>query len=191
MSSLPRDGRLQPGPADPASRQPGVALTGWLCAGGGIVLLLSGAAFAMVGVLARALAQQGTDLLAQARQGMDPLSVALLDHFAAAAAVLGVTGILSVVIGVQFARLRPAARPAMELLAWAVLVGTLVLQGATLALIRNSEIVQAPSSWVSHPVTSSIVSLLQIGVCVGVIRFVRSTRVRAAFQAGAGRKEQV
>ena len=79
----------------------------------------------------------------------------------------------------------------MELLAWAVLVGTLVLQGATLVLIRNSEIVQAPSAWVSHPVTSSIVSLLQIGVCVGVIRFVRSTRVRAAFQAGSGRKKQV
>ena len=168
-------------------RRPGIALTGWLCAGGGVLLILCGAAFGMVGVLARALAQQGTDLLAQTREGMDPLSAALLDHFGAAAAILVLTGVASLVIGVQFARLQPAARPAMELLAWVFLVGTVVLQAATLALLWKSDSPRAPSSWASHPAVSTVLSLLQVAVCLGVIRFVRSAGVRAAFRAGAGK----
>jgi hypothetical protein len=187
MTSTPRAGRPDGVPAGPADRRPGVALTGWLCAGGGIVLVLSGATFGMVGVLARALAQQGTDVLAQARQGMDPLSAALLDHFGAVAVVLVLIGVTSLVIGVQFARLRPAARPAMELLAWTVLAGTVVLQAATLALIQRSEPSPAPSSWLSHPLTSSVLSLLQVAVCLGIIRFVRSAGVRAVFRAGGGK----
>ena len=175
-------------PAGSRDKLPGIALTGWLCAGGGIVLILSGAAFGMVGVLARAVAQQGSDIFAQARQGMDPLSAALLDHFGAAAAIIAILGLASLVIGVQFARVRPAARPAMELLAWAVLVGTVILQVATLALLWKSDSPQEPTSWASHPAVSTALSILQVVVCLGVIRFVRSTGVRSAFGSGAARK---
>ncbi len=175
-------------PQGSGEKLPAIALTGWLCAGGGIVLILSGAAFGMVGVLARALGQQGTDIFAQARQGMDPLSAALLDHFGAAAVILLILGLASLVIGVQFARFRPAARPAMELLAWAVLAGTVILQAATLALLSKSESPQVPSSWASHPAVSTALSILQVAVCLGVIRFVRSTAVRSAFRAGTAGK---
>ena len=174
-------------PANRRDRRPGVALTGWLCAGAGAALLLSGAAFGMAGVLARAVAQQGTDIFAEVRQGMDPLSAALLDHVGAVAAVLALTGLSSLIIGIQFARLRPAARPAMELLSWVILAGTVVLQAAALLLLRHSD-ASVPTSWASHPAVSTALSLLQVGVCVGIIRFVRSAGVREAFRTGAAGK---
>ena len=95
----------------------GVALTGWLCAIVGGFTMIFGAVFALVGALVRALSQQGSDIFAQADAALDPLSRALLEHFEAVAAVFIIFGLASLIIGVQFLRMRPAARPALEILA--------------------------------------------------------------------------
>ena len=92
-------------------------------------------------------------------------------------------GLVSLVIGVQFLRMRPAARPALEILAWVVLGGTLLSEGATLTVWKQSDPNQA-GHWISSPVTSLILSLLQVFACILIIRFVRSPAVRAAFRAG-------
>jgi|GEM_PF-2747953 len=162
----------------------GVALTGWLCAIVGGFTMIFGAVFALVGALVRALSQQGSDIFAQADAALDPLSRALLDHFEAVAAVFIIFGLASLIIGVQFLRMRPVARPALEVLAWVVLGGTLLSEGATLTIWKQSDPNQA-GNWISSPVTSLILSLLQVFACILIIRFVRSPAVRAAFRAGA------
>src|SRR5262245_19773753 len=111
----------------PSAKPEGVALTGWLCAIAGGLTAVFGALFVLVGALARALSQQGSDVFAQAGAALDPLSRALLDHFDAVGAVFFVFGLASLVIGVQFLRMRPAARTALEILAWVVLGATFLL----------------------------------------------------------------
>jgi hypothetical protein len=160
----------------------GVALTGWLCVIAGGLTALFGALFALVGALVKALSQQGTELLSQTDTPLDPLSLALMNHFGAVAASFIVLGVASLVIGVQFLRMRPSARLALEILAWLILVGSVVLEIAALAVTGRGETSQAPQSWVSSPVTSLILTLLQILACVMVIRFVRNAAVRAAFK---------
>jgi len=160
----------------------GVALTGWLSAIVGGLTMICGAIFALVGALARALSQQGSDVFAQAGAALDPLSRALLDHFEAVAAIFIIFGLASLIIGVQFLRLRPAARPALEILAWVVLGGTLLSEGATLTLWKQADPSQA-GNWISSPITSLTLSLLQVLACILIIRFVRNPAVRAAFRA--------
>jgi hypothetical protein len=167
-----------------STRPEGVALTGWLCAITGGLTMIFGALFALVGAVARALSQQGRDIFAQAGTALDPISRALLDHFGAVAAVFVIFGLASLVIGVQFLRMRPAARPSLEILAWVVLGGTLVLELATLTVWKQAGEAQA-GSWMSSPVTSFILSLLQVLACILIIRFVRRPAVRAAFKPGS------
>jgi hypothetical protein len=167
-----------------SAKPEGVALTGWLCAAVGGLTMIFGAVFALVGALARALSQQGSDIFAQADAALDPVSRALLDHFEAVAAVFILFGLASLIIGVQFLRMRPAGRLAMEILAWVVLGATLLLEWATLTVWKLPE--GAPGgSWISSPITSSILSLLQVFACFLILRFVRSSAVRAAFRAGS------
>ncbi len=161
----------------------GVVLTGWLCAIAGGLTVIFGAVFALVGALARALSQQGSDVFAQAGAALDPLSRALLDRFEAVAAALVIFGLVSLVIGVQFLRMRPAARAALEILSWVVLGATLLLEWATLTVSKQRGDTQ-PGNWISSPITSLILSLLQVLACILIIRFVRNPAVRAAFRAG-------
>jgi hypothetical protein len=165
-----------------SAKPEGVALTGWLCAIAGGLTVIFGAVFALVGVLARALSQQGSDVFAQAGAALDPLSRALLDHFEAVAAVFIIFGIASLVIGVQFLRMRPAARPALEILAWVTLGATLLLEWATLTVGKQQADMPA-GNWISSPITSLLLSLLQVLACILIIRFVRNPAVRAAFRA--------
>ncbi len=144
--------------------------------------MIFGAVFALVGVLARALSQQGSDIFAQAGAALDPLSRALLDHFEAVAAVFIIFGLASLVIGVQFLRMRPAARPALEILAWVTLGATLLLEWVTLTVGKQQADMPA-GSWISSPITSLILSLLQVLACILIIRFVRNPAVRTAFRA--------
>jgi hypothetical protein len=170
---------------NPPVKPEGVAMTGWLCAVAGGLTIITGMTFGMAGALARALSRQEDDLLAQATQALDPLSRALLDHFEVVAATLVAFGLASLIIGVQFLRLRPSARVSLEILAWVVLIGTLVLEALAVAFPLREKSVGAPPSWISDPLTSMLLSLVQIVVCVMVIRFVRSPAVRAAFRRGA------
>jgi hypothetical protein len=165
-----------------STKPEGVALTGWLCAVTGGLTLIFGAIFALVGALARALSQQGSDIFAQAEAAMDPLSRALLDHFEAVAAVFVIFGLASLIVGVQFLRMRPAARVALEILAWVVLGATLLLEFTTLTVWKQAGDT-AGSNWISSPVTSLILSLLQVLACILIIRFVRNPAVRAAFRS--------
>jgi hypothetical protein len=165
-------------------RPEGVALTGWLCAVTGGLTMIFGAVFALVGALARALAQQGSDIFAQAGAALDPLSRALLDHFEAVAAVFIIFGLVSLIIGVQFLRMRPAARVALEILAWVVLGATVLLESATLTVWKQ-EGDNPGGNWISSPITSLLLSLLQVLACILIIRFVRSPAVRTAFRREA------
>jgi len=159
----------------------GGALTGWLCVIAGGLTAVFGALFAVAGWLAAALSQDGGNLLAQAGAQLDPLSRALLDHFVGVSGILFVLGVASLVIGVQFLRMRPSARPALEILAWLVLVGSILVEVAALATSRQGSGGQEAASWISSPLTSLILTFLQILACYLVIRFVRSPAVRAAF----------
>ena len=163
-------------------RPEGVALTGWLCVIVGGLTALSGVFFALVGALVKALSRQGTDLLTQADTALDPLSRALLDHFEAVAATFIVLGLASLIIGVEFLRMRPSARPALEILAWVVLVGSVIVEVAALAVSRQGSESPAPANWASSPITSLVLTLLQILACVLIIRFVRNPSIRAAFR---------
>jgi len=163
------------------AKPPGVAATGWLCVLAGGLTFIGGAMFALAGAMAKALEREGTDVFAQAGAPLDPLTRSLLDHFGAVAGGLMLLGVVSLVIGVQFVRLRPGARIALEILAWVVLAATIVLEIAALAVPQEP----APQggSWASSPITSLLLSALQAVACFLVIRFVRSTAVRAAFRA--------
>jgi hypothetical protein len=170
---------------NPPVKPEGLAMTGWLCAVAGGLTIITGMTFGMVGALARTLSRQEDDLLAQATQALDPLSRALLDHFEAVAAVLIAFGVASLIIGVQFLRLRPAARASLEILSWVVLIGTLALEALAVVFPLRDKSPGAPGSWISDPLTSMLLSLVQIIVCAMVIRFVRSPAVREAFRRGA------
>ena len=161
----------------------GVALTGWLCAIAGGLTVVFGAVFALVGALATALSQQGSDVFAQAGAALDPLSRALLEHFEAVAAALVIFGLVSLVIGVQFLSMRPAPRAALEILSWVVLGATLLLEWASFTVSKQRGDTQ-PGNWISSPITSLLLSLLQVLACILIIRFVRNPAVRAAFRAG-------
>jgi hypothetical protein len=160
----------------------GGALTGWLCVIAGGLMAVFGALFAVAGWLVSALSEDGGDLLAQSGAQLDPLSRALLDHFIWVAGMLVVLGVASLVIGVQFLRMRPSARPALEILAWLVLVGSILVEIAALATSRQGAAGAGVASWISSPLTSLILTFLQILACYLVIRFLRSPSVRAAFQ---------
>jgi len=168
------------------ARPEGINVTGWLCAVAGGLTVLAGAAFALAGALARALAQQGTDIFSQPGAALDPLSRTLLDHFGAVAAVMTALGLSSLIIGIQFLRMRPAARLGLEVLAWVVLAGTVLLEIAGLTTWKQNGAATPGVTWLSSPVTSLTLTFLQILACVLVIRFVRSPPVRAAFRAGRG-----
>jgi len=165
-----------------SAKPEGVALTGWLCAVVGGLTMIFGGAFALVGALARALSEQGGDIFAQAGAALDPLSQALLDHFEVVAAIFIVFGLVSLIVGVQFLRMRPAARVALEILSWVILGATLLLEVAALTVWKQPESTQA-GNWISRPITSLILSLLQVLACILIIRFVRNPAVRAAFRA--------
>lgn len=167
-------------PARKPPKPPGVAATGWLCVVAGALTFIGGALFALAGALAQALAEQGTDVFAQAGAPLDPLTRALLDHFAAVSGALMLLGVVSFIVGVQFVRLRPAARPALEILAWAVLAATVLLEVGALSVPRE-ETARVPG-WAASPITSLLLSALQAIACFLVIRFVRSPAVREAFR---------
>jgi len=167
---------------DRQTRPEGVGVTGWLCALAGGILAITGATFALVGALARTLSQEGGDVFAQAGVAMDPLSRALLEHFEMVAAILVAFGLASLVIGVQFLRMRPAARTALEVLGWVALVGTAALEAFSLIAWRNEGDRDSTASWLASPVTSLILSVLQVIACILMIRFVRSAPVKEAFR---------
>lgn len=170
----------------PPIKPEGVVVTGWLCAVTGGLTVIAGATFGIAGALARALSEQGSDVFLQASAALDPLSRMLLEHFESVAAVLVVFGLASLVIGVQFLRMRPAARVSLEILAWVVLIGTLALEGIAMAFPLGEWSAGTPSSWISHPLTSLLLSLAQVIVCWMVIRFVRSPAVKHAFRREEG-----
>jgi hypothetical protein len=167
-------------------RPEGVAVTGWLCAVTGGLSVIAGAIFALAGALVRALEQQGTDLFANAGAAMDPLSRELINHFEVVATALVILGLASLIIGIQFLRMRPLARPALELLAWAILAATFLLEVAALIAGSRRGGPAAGRNWVSSPITSLVLSLLQVLACVLVIRFLRTAAIRAAFRSGPG-----
>ena len=163
------------------TKPPGVAATGWLCVVAGALTFIGGGLFALAGAMAQALAQEGTDVFAQADAPLDPLTRGLLDHYGLVSGVLVLLGVVSLIVGVQFLRMRPAARIALEVLAWAVLAATVFLEIAALAAPQGEASAQVPG-WVSSPITSLLLSALQAIACFLVIRFVRSPAVREAFR---------
>ena len=165
---------------------PGLAIPGWLCVVTGGLLILTAAMFALTGAMQQALASQGVDVLAQAKMSLDPLSAWALRQFRTVSASLLGLGLATLVAGLQFLRRRPGARGALEILAWGVLVGTVLLQGAALWNWDRLQAEAGPGTGLmAGPVASTLLSLLQVVTCVLIIRFLRSEPVRSAFRQGS------
>ena len=101
----------------------------------------------------------------------------VLRHFPTVVAIQGTIAACVALISIQFLRLRPWARPALETVAWLFLVvtGALVLGFARVAMRMPGTRSLAPT----------LAGLLVIGLLIAAaIRAMRRSDVRAAFRAG-------
>ena len=102
-------------------------------------------------------------------------------HFPTVVAVQGTVAAVVVWISIGFLRLRPWARPALELVAWiGVMVVTALLGVFAFTWTRLS------SAPIARPLAVAIAVLLALDLLLGAaIRVMRATSVRTAFRDGA------
>ena len=173
------DGAHQGPPGRPAP----VGVTGWLCAILGGVMILSAAVLALGAFARRTLEEQGLDPFAPVEEALDPLSRMVLRNLEALSAIQFLLGIVTLVVGIGFLRLRSWARPALEILAWVTLAASLA-SGAwgILAWLGPGSSAPVPSlGGVAAPVAGMVLTLAQCVVCALVIRYLRTEEIRRLF----------
>lgn len=167
----------------PPGRPAPVAVTGWLCAVLGGVMILSAAVLALGAFARRALEEQGIDPLVSMEGTLDPLSRMVFRNLEALSAIQFLLGIVTLVIGIGFLRLRFWARLALEILAWVTLAASLA-SGAwgILVGLRPDGSGPVPSpGWVATPAAGMVLTLAQCVVCALIIRYLRTEKIRRLF----------
>jgi hypothetical protein len=166
------------------SRPDSVGVIGWLCVAlGGLTLLCAGM-LALAAFLRRSMAEQGIDPFASTEGSLDPLSRLIVNNLAPLSLAQVLLGIVTLVIGVGFLRLRPWGRPALEILAWVTLAAS-VASGAwgIVAWLRPGG--AASVEGLAMPVAGMILTLAQCVACGWILRYLRSREIRALFRGGA------
>ena len=163
---------------------PSVNVTGWLCVVLGGVTVLSAAVLGLGAFMRRSLEEQGIDPLAQVEGLLDPFSRMVLRNLGTLSASQLILGIITLVIGIEFLRLRPYARPALEIFAWITLV--LSCAAGVLGIVAwlsppGSAPVVFPEGVVT-PFAGVVLTLAQCVACALVIRYLRSRGIRILFQ---------
>jgi len=179
-----REASVQGLPGRPAA----VGVTGWLCVVLGGVMILSAALLALGAFARRSLEGQGIDPFAGLEEGLDPLSRMILRNLETLSVVQALLGVATLVIGLGFLRLRPWARPALEVLVWVTLIASLA-SGAwgILAWLGpgGSGPVPFPGG-VAAAAAGIVLTLAQCVVCALLIRYLRTEEIRRLFEKRTG-----
>jgi len=102
----------------------------------------------------------------------------VLRHFPTVVAVQGTVAACVAGISIQFLRLRPWARRALELVAWAVLAVITAVMGALVVTAARR-----PAAPIARPLAGAVAVLLVLDLILGAaIRAMRRPDVRAAFR---------
>ena len=160
-----------------------VGVTGWLCVILGGVMILSSALMALAAFARRTLEEQGLDPLATLEGTMDPLSRMVLRNLETLSVVQLLLGAATLVIGLGFLRLRPWSRPALEILAWITLAGSLASGvWGIFAWPGSGGPGPTPSPRGFAPaLAGGVLTLAQCVVCVLLIRYLRTEEIRHLF----------
>ena len=172
-------------PQEPKPRPASVAFTGWLCVILGGVLVLSSGMLALVDFLWRSMEAGGLDPLATLEGTLDPLSRLVLRHLALFSVVQGGLGLVTLVIGVAFLRIRPWSRPALEILAWVTLVASVGSGGWGIVAWMGpggSPPVRSMQG-IFTPVAGMVLTLAQCVACALILRYLRSSEIRSLFRS--------
>jgi hypothetical protein len=173
-------GMTEPRRLRPAS----VSATGWLCVAAGGLLLLSAGVLALAGFMRRAMAEQGLDPFAPIEGTLDPLSLLVFRHLESLAVIQCVLGAVTLIVGIGFLGIRPWARPALEILAWVTLAGSVIsgVWGIGAWLMPGGGSPVASLGGLATPVAGMLLTLAQCVVCAWILRYLRSPETRALFR---------
>ncbi len=154
-------------------------------------MILSAALLAVAAFIRRSLLDQGIDPFAQMEGALDPLSRLILGNLEALSATQLAVGAVTLAIGIGILALRWWARPALEILAWIALLGSVVSGIWGIVAWLGPEGITSVSSLegVVTPVAGMVLTLAQCVACAWVIRYLRMPEIRSLFRRDGGARK--
>lgn len=149
-------------------------------------MILSGGFLALAAILRRSFLSEGIDPFAQMEGALDPLSRFILGNLEFFAASQTAVGAVTLAIGIGFLALRWWARPALEILAWITLGGSVLsgIWGIVAWLGPGGATSLSSLEGVAAPVAGMVLTLAQCVACALVLRYLRAPETRSLFRRG-------